>query len=88
MPIGAFLLAVNGPYLRGPLDSNKLQYLVGKSKAEALQAIGGRIPITSGMMEDEDGERQFESYYGATVYYSMEGQVLSVEPTAVPGAER
>ena len=81
LPICAFfLIGGNGTYLWGRLDPAALQFLVGQTEADVIQAIGDRRPIVTGAVGDENGSREFKTYHGATIYYSSHGRVLSVEP--------
>lgn len=67
------------PRMREPLHAADYQHLVGKSRAEVRESLGGRRSRTSGAMSGSEGEREFENYDGMSIYYSKDGRVLSVE---------
>jgi len=79
LPVVIILGIELAPRLSRPLDPADYQFLVGKSKAEVAEALDGRRPFPTGFVSDENGEREFASFKGMTVYYSMDGKVLSVE---------
>jgi hypothetical protein len=79
IPVVFYLYVSAPPRVGPPLNPANYQHLVGKTKSEVEEALTGTRRITSGFLHDEKGEREFESYNGMRIFYSMDGHVLSVE---------